>query len=79
MAGTGNHPPAEQLRPACQWRERSRLRLDPGVRGVFIPEIAVKGYQEQELLLAPGMRIRIDKASLVSDRWYVLATALAPR
>jgi hypothetical protein len=25
MAGAGNHPPAEQLRPAPQWRERSRL------------------------------------------------------
>ncbi len=54
-----------------------KLRIDPGVRGVFIPEIAVQGYQEQELLLAPGTRIRIDRATLVGDRWYVLATALA--
>ncbi len=54
-----------------------KLRIDPGVRGVFIPEIAVQGYQEQELLLAPGTRIRIDRATLVDDRWYVLATALA--
>jgi hypothetical protein len=55
-----------------------KLRIDPGVHGVFIPEIAIKGYQEQELLLAPGTRIRIDRATLVGDRWYVLATALAP-
>jgi ADP-ribosyltransferase exoenzyme len=55
-----------------------KLRIDPGVRGLFIPEIAVKGYQEQELLLAPATRIRIDSATLVGDRWYVLATALAP-
>lgn len=54
-----------------------KLRIDPGVRGVFIPEIAVKGFQQQELLLAPGTRIRIDRAALVGDRWYVLATALA--
>ena len=30
MAGTGNHPPAEQLRPTCQWRERSRPVLANG-------------------------------------------------
>ncbi len=55
-----------------------KLRIDPGVRGVFIPEIAVKGHQERELLLAPATRIRIDRATLVGDRWYVLATALDP-
>lgn len=55
-----------------------KLRVDPGVRGVFIPEIAAKGSQERELLLAPGTSIRIDRAALVGDRWYVLATALGP-
>jgi len=30
MTGTGNHPPAEQLKPACQRRERSRLASNVG-------------------------------------------------
>ncbi len=54
-----------------------KLRIDRGVFGVFIPEIAVKGFDENELLLAPGTRIRIDRAEAFGERWYVLATALA--
>jgi hypothetical protein len=55
-----------------------KLRIDPGAFGVFIPEIAVMGCDQNELLLAPGTRIRIDRAEAVGERWYVLATALAP-
>jgi hypothetical protein len=54
-----------------------RLEIEPGVRGVFIPEIAMKGYAEQELLLAPGARVRIVQAERCSGKWYVRATVLA--
>jgi hypothetical protein len=53
-----------------------KLRVRPGVRGLFIAEIAVKGAEERELLLQPGTRILIDVAKQRGERWYILATAL---
>jgi hypothetical protein len=55
-----------------------KLQVDPGVHGVFISEVAVKGLDEVELLLAPGTRIRVNRAEAVGQRWYVLGTALSP-
>jgi hypothetical protein len=54
-----------------------KLRVRQGVRGLFIPEVAVKGFEEQELLLAPGARVLIDSAQRCGERWYILATALS--
>jgi hypothetical protein len=56
---------------------RYKLRVRRGVRGLFIPEVAVKGFEEQELLLAPGTRILIDSAQRCGERWFILATALS--
>jgi hypothetical protein len=52
-----------------------KIRVQAGVRGLFIPEIAVKGNEEHELLLAPGTRLRIDKVDSGGSHWFVLATA----
>ncbi len=54
-----------------------RLHVEPGVRGIFIPEIAVKGYAEMELLLAPETPIRIELVEECGSKWFVLATVLA--
>lgn len=53
-----------------------KLRVRQGVRGLFIPEVAVKGFEEQELLLAPDTRVLIDNAQHCGEKWFVLATAL---
>lgn len=54
-----------------------KLRIRPGVRGLYIPEIAVKGSEERELLLAPGTRVHVDRAECCGEKWFVLATALS--
>lgn len=54
-----------------------KLRVRQGVRGLFIPEVAVKGFKERELLLAPGTRILIDRAQHCGERWFILATAVS--
>ena len=54
-----------------------KLRIRPGVRGLYIPEIAVKGSEEQEFLLAPGTRVLINRAQRRGEKWFILATALS--
>lgn len=68
----GNSAPAQGLNQLVQYK----LRVEPGARGLFIPEIAFKGFEEQELLLAPGSLVRIDDVHRGRSRWYVHATVL---
>lgn len=53
-----------------------KLRISQGVRGLYIPEIAVKGSEEQEFLVAPSTRILINRAQRCGEQWFILATAL---
>jgi hypothetical protein len=52
-------------------------RAVPVAAMVSVPEIAVKGPEERELLLAPGTRVRIDHAEFCGGKWFILATALS--
>jgi GTP pyrophosphokinase len=68
----GNSAAAQGLNQLVHYK----LRVEPGARGLFIPEIAFKGYEEQELLLAPGSLVRVDEVHRGRSRWYVNATVL---